>query len=50
VIAVYNYRLNRSQARCSCGWDGQRRYLKALAAQDAWTHATHAKCGLSFLW
>jgi hypothetical protein len=47
MIAVYDYGLGRSKALCSCGWAGPRRYLKALAAQDAWTHSAHEKCALS---
>jgi hypothetical protein len=47
MIAVYNYGFGRSIALCSCGWSGPRRYLKALAAQDAWTHSAHEKCALS---
>jgi hypothetical protein len=47
VIAVYNYGLGRSKACCSCGWAGERRFLKALATHDAWSHFAHDKCALS---
>jgi hypothetical protein len=47
MIAVYNYGFGRSKALCSCGWAGPRRYLKAVAAQDAWTHSALEKCALS---
>lgn len=47
MIAVYDYGPGRSNALCSCGWAGPRRCLKALAAQDAWTHCAHEKCALS---
>jgi hypothetical protein len=47
MIAVYDYRLRGSNASCECGWAGQRRYLKALATQDAWTHFIDMRCELS---
>jgi hypothetical protein len=47
VITVYNYGLGQSKARCSCGWAGGRRSMKALATHDAWTHFAHDKCLLS---
>ena len=48
VVAVQNYGFGHSTAACSCGWTGQRRYLKAAAQQDAWVHAMHEKCAVSF--
>ncbi|MDT5186938.1 MAG: hypothetical protein QOI29_5096, partial [Mycobacterium sp.] len=36
-----------SEAACSCGWTGRRRYLKAAAEQDAWMHSMHEKCAVS---
>ena len=47
MVTVHNFRLGHSIAQCSCGWTGRRRYLKALATQDAWMHSAHAKCELS---
>jgi hypothetical protein len=47
VVAVHNYRFGHSTAACSCGWAGQRRYLKAAAEQDAWVHSMHQKCEIA---
>ena len=47
-VAVYHYGFGHSEARCSCGWAGQRRHLKAAAIQDAWEHCGHDKCTVSF--
>ncbi|HXO52094.1 MAG TPA: hypothetical protein VN888_13940 [Mycobacterium sp.] len=45
---MQNYGFGHSTAACSCGWTGRRRYLKAAAQQDAWVHAMHEKCAVSF--
>lgn len=38
-------RLRHRQARCTCGWVGQRRWVvKAAAAIDAWAHAYSTGC------
>jgi hypothetical protein len=47
VVAVQNYGFGHSTAACSCGWTGRRRYLKAVAVQDAWMHSMHDKCVVS---
>ncbi|MCV7355014.1 hypothetical protein [Mycolicibacterium fluoranthenivorans] len=39
--------IGHSTARCSCGWNGTRRRLKAVAAQDAWTHCLQRGCDVS---
>jgi len=44
VVAVHHYGFAQSTAVCSCGWRGGRRYLKAVAEQDAWVHSIHEKC------
>ncbi|WP_101946874.1 hypothetical protein [Mycobacterium sp. 3519A] len=47
VVAVRNYGFGRSEAACSCGWAGRRRYLKAAAEQDAWMHSVHQRCDIA---
>lgn len=47
VVAVHNYGFGHSNATCSCGWAGRRRYLKAAAEQDAWVHSMHEKCEIA---
>ncbi|MFG1932774.1 hypothetical protein ACGFK1_19340 [Mycobacterium sp. NPDC048908] len=47
VVAVRNYGFAHSQAACSCGWTGRRRYLKAAAEQDAWLHSLHRRCDIA---
>jgi hypothetical protein len=47
VVAVRHYGFGHSEAACSCGWAGRRRYLKAAAEQDAWMHSVHDKCGIA---
>lgn len=38
-------RLRHRQARCTCGWVGQRRWVvKDAAAIDAWSHAYGVGC------
>ncbi|MGB8405688.1 MAG: hypothetical protein WCE30_16610 [Mycobacterium sp.] len=37
-----------ANAICSCGWHGHRRHLKASAEFDAWEHAMHTPCSVSF--
>lgn len=49
VVAVVSVRprrrLRHRQARCSCGWVGQRRWVvKAAAAIEAWSHAYDVGC------
>ena len=48
IVAVLNHGFGHSQAVCSCGWTGRRRHLKAAAVQDAWVHAMHETCTVSF--
>jgi hypothetical protein len=47
AVAVYSYGFGWWTAACSCGWQGRRRYLKATALLDAWTHFTNQNCDLS---
>lgn len=47
ITAVYNRGIGHSTAGCSCGWSGVRRRLKAVAAQDAWTHCIRQGCEVS---
>jgi hypothetical protein len=47
VVAVHYYGFGHSTAVCSCGWVGRRRYLKAAAEQDAWTHSIHQRCAIA---
>lgn len=49
VVAVVSvrprHRLRHRQARCTCGWEGQRRWVvKAAAAIEAWNHAYGVGC------
>ena len=45
--SVFRRGVGHSTASCSCGWSGARRTLKALAAQDAWTHCIRQGCDVS---
>lgn len=47
VVSVHVLGLGNTAARCSCGWAGRRRFLKAAAEQDAWTHSMHDRCDVS---
>lgn len=47
VVSVHVLGLGNTAARCSCGWAGRRRLLKAAAEQDAWTHSMHDRCDVS---
>jgi hypothetical protein len=47
VVSVHDLGFAHSIAACSCGWAGRRRYLKAAAEQDAWTHSMHDHCTVS---
>jgi hypothetical protein len=47
VVAVHAYGYAHSNAACSCGWRGRRRYLKAAAEQDAWLHSIHERCEIA---
>jgi hypothetical protein len=47
VVSVHLLGLGNTTARCSCGWVGRRRLLKAAAEQDAWTHSMHDRCDVS---
>ena len=47
IVAVRNYGFGHSEAACSCGWTGRRRYLKAAAEQDAWLHSMREKCDIA---
>ncbi|MBI3226350.1 MAG: hypothetical protein HYZ39_14965 [Mycolicibacterium cosmeticum] len=47
LASVYRRGVGHSTASCSCGWSGVRRTLKALAAQDAWTHCIQQGCDVS---
>ncbi|SEH77781.1 hypothetical protein SAMN04489835_4017 [Mycolicibacterium rutilum] len=44
TVTVHDSGVARSCARCSCGWTGKRRLLKAAAEQDAWMHSIHQRC------
>lgn len=47
VVSVHLLGLFDTTARCSCGWAGGRRYLKAAAEQDAWAHSMQDRCRVS---
>jgi hypothetical protein len=47
VVGVHNHGFGHSQAVCSCGWSGRRRYLKAAAQQDAWAHFARERCAVA---
>jgi hypothetical protein len=47
VVSVHILGFANAVPACSCGWAGRRRYLKAAAAQDAWTHAMRDGCTVS---
>jgi hypothetical protein len=47
VVSVHLLGLFDTTARCSCGWGGRRRFLKALAEQDAWAHSMQDGCEVS---
>jgi hypothetical protein len=47
LVAVYHYGPTYSRAVCSCGWVGQRRFLRASASQDAWRHFAASGCRLA---
>jgi hypothetical protein len=47
VASVHLLGLGNTTARCSCGWAGRRRFLKAAAEQDAWAHAIQDECEVS---
>jgi hypothetical protein len=47
VVAVLDYRRAHLAAMCTCGWRGGRRYLRAMAVQDAWEHSILEKCLIS---
>lgn len=47
VVSVHRLGLFDTTARCSCGWSGRRRLIKAAAEQDAWTHAMEDSCEVS---
>ena len=47
VVSVYPLGLANTTARCSCGWVGGRRLLKAAAEQDAWAHSVRDGCDVS---
>jgi hypothetical protein len=47
VVSVHLLGLFDTTARCSCGWAGRRRFLKAAAEQDAWAHAMQVGCEVS---
>ncbi len=44
VVCVQDFGFGHRTARCSCGWAGKRRYVKAAAEQDAWMHSIHERC------
>lgn len=48
VVAVHHRGRCRSRAVCSCGWASRQRYLRAVAMQDAWTHAVQEHCEVSY--
>lgn len=45
VVTVFVYRLGKSRAECSCGWEGPTRFLRAAAVQDAQRHSVSQRCG-----
>jgi hypothetical protein len=47
LASVFHRGVGHSVASCSCGWTGARRHLKAVAAQDAWTHCIRQGCDVS---
>lgn len=47
VVSVHLLGLFSTTARCSCGWAGRRRFLKAAAEQDAWVHSMQDRCAVS---
>lgn len=47
VVSVHLLGLANTTARCSCGWVGRRRLLKAAAEQDAWAHSARDGCVVS---
>lgn len=47
VVSVRLLGFANSTGRCSCGWLGRRRRLRAAAAQDAWSHAALDGCVVS---
>ena len=47
VVSVHRLGPFDTTARCSCGWSGRRRLIKAAAEQDAWTHAMQDRCEVS---
>jgi hypothetical protein len=47
LVSVHHLGLGNATAKCSCGWAGRRRLLKAAAEQDAWLHSMHDRCEVS---
>ncbi|WP_284226493.1 hypothetical protein [Mycobacterium antarcticum] len=47
VVSVHLLGVGNTAARCSCGWAGRRRLLRAAAKQDAWAHAMRDRCSVS---
>ncbi len=47
LASVYSRGIGHSTASCTCGWHGPRRRLRAVAAQDAWTHCIQQHCEVS---
>ncbi|WP_140692379.1 hypothetical protein [Mycolicibacterium hodleri] len=47
VVSVHLLGLVDKTARCSCGWAGRRRILRAAAEQDAWAHSMQDGCMVS---
>lgn len=47
TVAVGTFGFAHCAAACTCGWHGRRRYLKAMAVQDAWTHSIHRHCAVA---
>ncbi|MDX1891814.1 hypothetical protein [Mycolicibacterium sp. 050158] len=44
VVYVHLLGFCHTTGRCSCGWTGRRRLLRAAAEQDAWAHAAQRGC------
>jgi hypothetical protein len=44
TVVVRLFGFAHTTAACTCGWRGKRRYLKAVAVQDAWMHSIHEHC------